>query len=104
MSTPNTDGGPAFPSTESYYTGSSQDGDRQLEIGSAGGMTLRDYFAAKAMQGAITEGALPRIIKEVAEEPSHVTLDEAVKITNSLLAKMSYDIADAMLIARQPKQ
>ena len=44
----------------------------------ATGMTLRDYFAAKAMQGLL---------------PNYGWNDET-------LAKMSYEVADAMLEAR----
>ena len=44
----------------------------------ATGMTLRDYFAAKAMQGILFEGLLP-------EET----------------AKNAYEMADAMLKARE---
>ena len=55
-------GGPAFP---------------RGEIQTAPGMTLRDYFAAKAMQGILFEG-----------------LDE------NQTARHAYEIADAMLEAR----
>jgi len=37
-----TDGGPAFPATEANYHNENMRGE---------GMSLRDYFAAKAMQG-----------------------------------------------------
>jgi len=47
------------------------------------GMTLRDYFAAKAMQGLL------------ASLPSDTTLYD------SNVAKWSYEMADAMLEARQ---
>ena len=60
------DGGPAFPCD-----------------GLTGGMSLRDYFAAKAMQGLVTS----------TQEMTHVTVD--------LLASESYVYADAMLKARE---
>lgn len=63
------DGGPAFPSTIS---------DDSLHVG---GMSLRDYFAAKAMQGLMASPADPESM-EVA-------------------AKWSYNLADAMLKARE---
>lgn len=63
------DGGPAFPSTIS---------DDSLHVG---GMSLRDYFAAKAMQGLMASPADPESM-EVA-------------------AKWSYKLADAMLKARE---
>lgn len=47
------------------------------------GMTLRDYFAAKAMQGVIA-----------ATEP-------LIKIDEQHLAMWSYRMADAMLKARE---
>ena len=68
MSTkPINDGGDAFPSndTENYNN--------------SPGMTLRDYFAAKAMQGLASE----------AEHWSH-----------SDLPKIAYEIADGMLAER----
>jgi hypothetical protein len=72
MSDTNT-GGPAFPglhpSAECRF---------QEE-----GMTLRDYFAAKAMQGLL------------ASLPSDTTLYD------SNVAKWSYEMADAMLKARE---
>jgi len=46
------------------------------------GMTLRDYFAAKAMQGMLASGNLPK------------TLPDAD------LAEWVYDLADAMIAAR----
>jgi len=59
------DGGPAFPI-----------GSTPEEWGN--GMTLRDYFAAKAMQKYIDED-----------------------ITTENIARISYEMADAMLKARQ---
>jgi predicted RNA polymerase sigma factor len=65
MSTQDT-GGPAFP-TPRYERGDMY----------SLGMTLRDYFAAKAMQGILFEGLDPE-----------------------QTAKHAYDMADAMLKAR----
>jgi hypothetical protein len=65
-------GGPAFPTGTGVTPYNS-------------GMTLRDYFAAKAMQGILfgyTQGVLP---------------------PTESLAPASYKIADAMLEARQKK-
>ena len=47
------------------------------------GMTLRDYFAAKAMQGMMADGQAFRLVAE------------------STLANTAYEIADAMLKARE---
>jgi len=65
-------GGPAFPRDHAH------DGHN--------GMTLRDYFAAKAMQGicAHSGGASPVWAEN-----------------NSDIAEVSYELADAMLKARE---
>jgi hypothetical protein len=68
-------GGPAYPAPvtkplENYYPG----------------MTLRDYFAAKAMQGLTTT------LDQTDEEPLW-----------TVIATDSYKLADAMLRAREAK-
>lgn len=68
MSEPTNDGGPAFPLKEPLTSDSP-------------GMSLRDYFAAKAMQ-------------------SFVALDNTSNIN---IAIWSYEIADAMLAERDKK-
>lgn len=68
---------PAFP------TGFITD-DKGKIIGGSNGMLLRDYFAAKAMQGAISGCA---------------TRGELIIYTD--LAGLSYEVADAMLKARE---
>lgn len=49
-------------------------------------MTLRDYFAAKAMQGILVSGNTPK------------------SVTNEEIARESYYLADAMLKARDAAQ
>lgn len=76
------DGGPAFPKPEtrtSPITGISR-------TESAGGMTLRDYFAAKAMQARLADAVIPT---------------DEVESRIALLASGAYRMADAMLKARQ---
>lgn len=70
-------GGPAFPITT----------ENHINFGGLG-MTLRDYFAAKAMAGYLTGDA---ILKDAD------TADEWLTKT----AKASYEMADKMLKARQ---
>lgn len=41
-------GGPAFPCVDVAVTGISSDGEERFETQAHDGMTLRDYFAAKA--------------------------------------------------------
>jgi ethanolamine transporter EutH len=55
------------------------------------GMTLRDYFAAKAMQGLLT---IP--IKELSNDLS----DEYPRL-DSYVSYLSFAMADAMLKARE---
>ena len=70
MNTKN-DGGPAFPH---HFT--------QDSVGDCKGMTLRDYFAAKAMQGLITN---PKNVGRAG-------------------ASLAYQMADAMIAARELQQ
>ena len=49
------------------------------------GMTLRDYFAAKALQGMLASGNLPKTMPDAD------------------LAECVYNLADAMLKARETK-
>jgi hypothetical protein len=69
------DGGPAFPW-----------GDINLG-GNAGGMSLRDYFAAKAMQAYI----------------AHLSCGGTESVSNHYgeVARESYGIADVMLVVRE---
>lgn len=68
MSNTNT-GGPAFPTPI-------------ISIGQHQGMDLRDYFAAKALQGLLSRGGHDKIN------------------VHDVLAQRAYQIADAMLEAR----
>ena len=70
---------PAFP------TGIITDGKGQI-IGGSNGMTLRDYFAAKAMQGLVTA--------------SHND-GGCVKCDDKYIAPLAYEIADEMMEARE---
>ena len=67
---------PAFPVTT--YTNDNHQYDLKLWTG----MTLRDYFAAKVMQGICAS-------------------DPVSAMTNGRIAAESYDLADAMLKARE---
>jgi hypothetical protein len=69
-------GGPAFPTSNG---GSPDDG-----------MTLRDYFAAKAMQGMLSNFDW---MQHAAAQFSNIQGEE-------LVPQMAYEIADAMLAAR----
>ena len=71
MSTTNT-GGPAFPCDEVV--------DQYGSVHRGEGMTLRDYFAAKAMQGMMHDVSQP---------------------VGEVIAEWAYQVADAMLKARE---
>jgi hypothetical protein len=82
------DGGPAFPSIAPEFAGISSDGEERYENGPTGGMTLRDYFAAKALAAL-----LGRI--------DTVSGDYVTNATPEQGAEAAYRYADAMLKARE---
>jgi hypothetical protein len=71
------DGGPAFPVAEDHKVAA--------DLPWTCGMTLRDYFAAKAMQAILSAP------------------DANKKTFTSLIAGVAYQFADAMLKAREAK-
>ena len=81
MSNTNT-GGPAFP-----IQGHSTRNGQGFQLVMADGMTLRDYFAASALQGAIAHGLFN-------DAKAHKSYAE-------YLSSIAYAYADAMLKARQ---
>ncbi len=66
--------------TQSAFPWTADDGQK---VRGEKGMTLRDYFAAKAMQGMFASGNLPQSVQD----------DE--------LAFAAYNMADAMMKARE---
>lgn len=70
-------GGPAFPVSTADSSAGHQDGPNTWQFP---GMLLRDYFAAKAMQGLLIHAHKDFVMEEFAE--------------------MAYEMADAMLKAR----
>lgn len=71
------DGGPAFPHLRRFVTANT------YEPISEGGMTLRDFFAAKAMQGLAVG----------VNDPDY-----------EVIATMAYKMANAMMAARNAKE
>lgn len=80
-------GGPAFPTSEVLAS------DGSHERWAEDGMTLRDYFAAKAMQALITSNGL-RIEEHTAE-------GILIRPAREAIPPIAYDYADNMLKARQ---
>lgn len=79
MSAPIKTGGPAFPTENARQTGSNSWHEE--------GMTLRDYFAAKAMQSLIDASRYSGVI--------------GVNNYEHTLSALAYKVADAMLKARE---
>ncbi len=88
-------GGAAFP------TGIFTD-DKGMIVGGGFGMTLRDYFAAKAMQGLMAMNKAEEFVDENGDE---MTYEEGsvgtLFVHTDFLAKEAYMIADMMLKARE---
>ena len=82
MTTPN-NGGPAFPID--YETAVETEGAGASKYGT--GMTIRDYFAAKAMHQFLARSVLPPEF-----DASELFL---------MVAARAYEMADAMLKARE---
>jgi hypothetical protein len=78
---------PAFPRPASEMTKHGTLADGNEAIPEQDGMTLRDYFAARAMQALI---------------PLHDTHDRELAEAITATASTAYQIADAMLVARYP--
>ena len=79
-------GGPAFPSKKKVYRA----GYATDEYVPVDGMTLRDYFAAKAMQ-----------IMWDAYDKGYCGLNNQDAPNVEVIARASYSMADAMLEARK---
>lgn len=80
-------GGPAYPQGKTFVAGS-----QYVDMGTHGGMTLRDHFAGLAMQGMY---ACPTVLRFADGTPAP---DE---ITGEMIAQMAYEQADAMLAERE---
>ncbi len=83
MSDKKYDGGPAFPRPASEYTKNGTLPDGNDAVAEQAGMTLRDYFAAKAMQGLLA-----------SDDPT------GPFYSAKEVAEFSYEQADAMLAER----
>ena len=92
MSDTNT-GGPAFP-----MSGFDMRHGQPVQAVYQHGMTLRDYFAAKAMQAIIQSGTWG---PQTADALHYEDDQEFVDNKASCLAEGAYQMADAMLKARK---
>lgn len=85
----NDNGGQAFPSSRTYTNDMGE-----VTSDSEDGMTLRDYFAAKAMTGLL---ALP---DQPGSEPAVAFIGTRPEEAAAWYANRAFTIADAMLKAR----
>jgi len=105
MSNTNT-GGPAFPQSyqhtevvaKMYESGELTAGQLKKASSQLAGMTLRDYFAAKAMVGLMST---ERANEYVDEDGVFSDEDGTLFVHTKFLAKEAYMIADAMIAARE---
>lgn len=95
------DGGPAFPPPVAEILGRATN---SAEFGMPG-MSLRDYFAAKAW-AVLSLDVIDRIVNPNGSDPLHDEVDDQnryvvppLEIVNRM-ARASYIVADAMLKAR----
>ena len=96
------DGGPAFPTLGDEFMDTPNDGRQPKSaygMDGAPGMTLRDYFAAKAMAAELAaaggDDVAARIVGEEANRHGR-TVEQQI-------AWNAYEVADAMLAAREPQ-
>ena len=86
------DGGSAFPFEERYQS------DPSTIYATHHGMSMRDWFAGKAMPIAATEytknGIKDWKLKAMFGDRSGITAEE-------IIARLSYDLADAMIVERK---
>ena len=90
-------GGPAFPVT-GYAASNGHSPPKDTWDAGFGGMTLRDYFAAKAMDIAGSE----MVELNVADAKQILGVDEYKAFDHypALVAKYAYKYADAMIAER----
>ena len=85
-------GGPAFPCMEQAWLVDQSGNSPPVSVPSqCNGMSLRDYFAAKAMEG---------VVFELTRSINRATFSEG---WDDKIAQQSYRVADAMLRAREVK-
>lgn len=89
------DGGPAFPQNLAF-TPCGHGHIASEYFPECEGMSLRDYFAAKAMQGFLS--------CSIPTKQWEITADEMGCLTEDVVSILSYQQADKMLAARERKE
>lgn len=86
------DGGQAFPVQTGIRPSHNESTPDDVVVESEPGMSLRDYFAAKAMQGMITS---PPVLRGIIDDAR-----KEKRTANEVLADQAYMVAKAMLKER----
>lgn len=89
------DGGPAFPHAKVNTDPFTQSQD----IEKLQGMSLRDYFAAAALQGLLASEVFMGVVDATSKSLGMNAKEEA-EIQPRVVSKTAYCIADAMIKAR----
>ena len=87
------DGGPAFPCVDERRQAEARAIGAPAYTYSSAGMSLRDYFAAAALTGALTDHDNTARMVELSQK-ENMSIEEYI-------ARSMYSIADAMLMERQ---
>lgn len=74
-------------------------GGNVYKVITQGGMTLRDYFAAKALHAVVQHIGAVLTMKGALDVASHAVLDKLMN--EKEWAQSAYQIADAMLAERE---
>ena len=100
------EGGNAFPNC---HVPPVSEPEEPIQLGSgwtgSSGMTLRDYFAAKAMQAIVSNPDCQNVQRHCTTERSHEVMGtETIQLPETIadaIASNAYFMADAMLKARE---
>lgn len=90
------DGGPAFPTEATVFEDA---GGYMRSAGSAGGMSLRDWFAGQALCGHLSAETSAQRLAVLQRHGGDT--DAAMADLRKLSAEIAYEYADAMLAARK---
>lgn len=92
------DGGAAFPSLERVEKYDDDNGRYVEHFAPVGGMSLRDYFAAKSMAATIGKR---RLVDTDGKDGGELIDHDALQRVFEKIAASSYAMADAMLDERE---
>lgn len=77
------------------------DGDSAFpHMGGAPGMTLRDYFAAKALEGLVGAAAFSQPAEDMMKKAGVFKTQDGPEVIEDFIAFLAYGFADAMIRQR----